>query len=278
MTTPMPPAQTPPVPPPSPSPSAPVATTVSPKPLAPAPSATATSTAEPKEPIREQDSPAPGGGVPWILLAAALTGLVAVVLAWAKARSEARARSRLFFAEAYQWYAAYKEFPYAVRRRRTTPRETAAAEERVRLSEAMREVQANIDYFRLWTALEDPAAGAAYATLLAQCRIVAGGSVREAWREPGTSRDADMNISPARVDLSSLQQYEDAYQSAVRAALGRWWWQRAPGPVDDGSDKEPSQPLRTPADGARRRGPGPQAADGPAPPVTTEGAAAARRR
>ncbi len=211
-----------------PSISPPVTTTAPPTLTAHAASATTTSTAEPKEPTPEQEASAPGGGIPWILLAAALTGLVAVVLAWAKARSEARARSRILFAEAYQWYAAYKEFPYAVRRRRTTPRETAGAEERIRLSEAMREVQAKLDYFRVWTALEDPAAGAAYATLLKQCRIVAGGSIRDAWLEPGTSRDPDMNIPPPRVDLRARESYEDAYQAAVRDALGRWWFQRQP--------------------------------------------------
>lgn len=245
MTTPMPPAQTP---VPSPSASAPVATTAPPTPTALATSATPTSTSELREPTREQDVAAPGGGVPWILLAAALTGLVAVVLAWAKARSEARARSRLLFAEAYQWYAAYKEFPYAVRRRRTTPRESAAADERIRLSEAMREVQAKLDYFRVWTALEDPAAGAAYATLLKQCRIVAGASIREAWREPGTRRDADMNIPPPRVDLSALQPYEDAYQTAVRDALGRWWWQCQPQPAPEKDDKLAATHDAAPAD------------------------------
>lgn len=249
MTTPMPPAQTPPTPPPCPSSSAAVATTLPPPPLTPVLSAATTSTSQPKEPVRGQDAPSPGGGVPWVLLAAAITGLVAVVLAWAKARSEARARWRLLFAEGYQWYAMYKEFPYAVRRRRTTPRETAAAEERVRLSEAMREVQAKLDYFRVWTALEDAAAGAAYATLLKECRIVAGGSVRGAWREPGTSRDADMNIPPERVDLQSLQPSEDAYQAAVRAALGRWWWQRAPNPSTTDQMRSATRPLKTPADG-----------------------------
>lgn len=241
MTTPMPPAQTPPVP--RPTPSASPVTSPTPAP-APATSGTTTSTSQPKEPTQQQDAPPPGGGVPYILLAAALTGLVAILLARAKTKNEARERSRLLFAEAYQWYAAYKEFPYAVRRRRTTPRETAAAEERVRLSEAMREVQSKLDYFRVWTALEDPAAGAAYATLLKQCRIVAGGSIREAWREPGTSRDADMNIPPERV-LRAQEPYEDAYQAAVADALARRWWRRRTTPPDDGPEKAPSRPPKT---------------------------------
>ena len=185
---------------------------------------TAASTSQSCQPT-ESPAAADPGGVPWVLLAAALTGLIAVGLARAKSRSESRERSRLLFAEAYQWYAAYKEFPYAVRRRRTTPRNSAPADERIRLSEALRTVQEKLDYFRVWTALEDKDAGAAYSRLLAELRKVAGGSIRAAWREPGATRDEDMNIPPSRVDLSALQEFETQYQDAVRTALRRRWWQ-----------------------------------------------------
>lgn len=196
--------------------------------LGPSPEAatagTAASTSQSCQPA-ESPAAADAGAVPWVLLAAALTGLIAIWLARAKSRSESRERSRLLFAEAYQWYAAYKEFPYAVRRRRTTPRNSAPADERIRLSEALRAVQEKLDYFRVWTALEDKDAGAAYSRLLAELRKVAGGSIRDAWREPGATRDEDMNIPPLRVDLSALQRFEKQYQDAVRTALRRRWWQ-----------------------------------------------------
>lgn len=186
-------------------------------------------TAATSAPATGRDAPATAGGgssaIPWVLLAAALTGLVAVGLARAQSRLESRERARLLFAEAYQWYAAYKEFPYAVRRRRTTPPATAPADERIRLSEALRAVQEKLDYFRVWTALEDEHAGATYSDLLQELRKVAGTSMREGWLGPGARTDADMNIGPDRVDLSALAPFEQAYQEAVRTALRRRWWQ-----------------------------------------------------
>jgi len=149
------------------------------------------------------------------LTAPALAAFVAVTLYVAKAWVDRRDRKRQLFAEAYQWYAAYKEFPYAIRRRRG---EDPGAE-RVRLSEAVREVQAKLDYFRVWTALEAPAVGAAYAELLDQLRLVAGGSMRQAWLEEPTSTDEGMNFPAGRVDLSALRPYEDHYLQAVRRHL-----------------------------------------------------------
>lgn len=194
----------------------------------PAPTATATATAPaPAGPGAAVTGPDAGSaGVPWVLLAAALTAAVAMALQRAKANNEARERARLLFAEAYQWYSAYKEFPYAVRRRRTGPPDTAGPDERERLSEAMREIQSRIDYFGAWTRLEDPGVGAAYARLVQRLREVAGASVRQAWLEPGAARDEDMNIPADRVDLSALKEAEDAYIAAVEAALGRRWWRR----------------------------------------------------
>lgn len=156
---------------------------------------------------------------PPALFAAALAAAVAMLLHLLKSRADERGRVRLLYSEAYEWYAAYKEMPYAIRRRRIDD----AAAERIRLSEIVREIQARLDHFKTWTALENRQVGAAYGTLLRELRRVAGTSMHDAWNEPGTATDSAMNIPPARVDLSALVPYEDAYLAEVRRALLPFW-------------------------------------------------------
>ena len=52
------------------------------------------------------------------VLAALLSACIAVWAARRKSREEERARQRDLFASAFKAYAAYKELPYAIRRRR----------------------------------------------------------------------------------------------------------------------------------------------------------------
>lgn len=63
-------------------------------------------------------------------LAAMLAGAVNVWMARRRSREEERARIRNTFAAAFEAYTAYKEFPYAIRRRRPDDPEA----ERIRLS------------------------------------------------------------------------------------------------------------------------------------------------
>jgi hypothetical protein len=161
-----------------------------------------------------------------VLSAAVIAALIAaginLWLARRKSQEEERARIRNTLAEAFQAYASYKEFPYAVRRRR----HDQAAEERIRLSEALREVQARLTYFEAWTKTENPEVGAAYAALIAELRKVAGGAIRQAWLDPPCTDDAGMNIPPDVVDLSALNPLEKAYLAAATrhlANLSKWW-------------------------------------------------------
>lgn len=156
---------------------------------------------------------------PPALLAAALAAVVAVLLHLLKRRADERARARVLYSEAYEWYAAYKEMPYAIRRRRADD----PAAERIRLSETVREIQARLDHFKTWTALENANVGAAYVDLLRQLRLVAGKSMHDAWNEPGTDTDGGMNMPVDRVDLAALAPYEDAYLAEVRRALLPPW-------------------------------------------------------
>lgn len=203
---------------PTPSPTAPASPTGATPTLTP-PAATTTITSTPTTVPATTVAPAASGGS---LTAAVLSGAVvaAVVSGWVNAalarrstRLEERARVRATLAEAYQAYADYKEFPYAIRRRR----HDQDAEERIRLSEEVRRAQSRLSYYQAWALAEDPETGDAYNQLVGQLRKVAGASMREAWREPALDNDAGMNIGPERVDLSELKPAEDEFLQAAKA-------------------------------------------------------------
>jgi hypothetical protein len=149
------------------------------------------------------------------VLAALVGAVVNTALARRKSLEEERARVRGTFAEAFEAVTAYKEFPYAIRRRR----DDKPAEERVRLSEAMREVQSRLSYYLAWTKAESDSVGDSYEDLIKNLKIVAGTACRDAWLAPAAHDDADMNIPPIVVDLSGLKTYEDAYIAATQAHL-----------------------------------------------------------
>lgn len=156
-------------------------------------------------------------------LAAMLTATITIWLARRKSREEELGRLRTAFAEAFAAHSAYKEMPYAIRRRRSD----ALAEERVRLSETLREIQANLSYHLAWTKIESETVGKAYADLIQELRKTAGMAMNAAWEAPPIESDAAVNIPPPVIDLSALQPLETAYIAAVRAHLRRltpWWY------------------------------------------------------
>lgn len=157
------------------------------------------------------------------VVAAIVSGLINTGLARRATRLEERARVRTTLAEAYQAYADYKEFPFAIRRRRRD----RSGEERIRLSEELRRVQSRLSFYQAWTRVENPATGAAYNDLVNQLRKVAGASMHAAWLESSVNKDADMNIGGDRVDLTALKAAEEAFLVAaedhVKAMTKPWW-------------------------------------------------------
>ncbi|MFW5471812.1 hypothetical protein ACOCJ5_00735 [Knoellia sp. CPCC 206450] len=149
------------------------------------------------------------------VLAAVIGAIVNTVLARRKSLEEERARVRGVFAEAFEAAAAYKEFPYSIRRRRHDEPEA----ERVRLAEAMSGVQAKLSYYLAWTTAESEQVGSAYADLVNELRRVAGSACHDAWLAPATTTDADMNIPLSVVDLRGIKPLEDAYVAASREHL-----------------------------------------------------------
>ena len=155
-------------------------------------------------------------------LAAMLAGAVNVWMARRRSREEERARIRNTFAAAFEAYTAYKEFPYAIRRRRPDEPEG----ERIRLSEALRVVQEKVNYYLAWTQAESADVGEQYAKLISEARRVAGRAMHDAWNDPPRATDPEMNIPPELVDLSQLAAAEAEFMQAVRqhlSSLTPWW-------------------------------------------------------
>jgi hypothetical protein len=155
-------------------------------------------------------------------LAAMVAGAINVWMARRRSREEERARIRSTFAAAFEAYTAYKEFPYAIRRRRPDDPEA----ERIRLSEALRAVQEKLSYYLAWTQAESAEVGQQYGELVAEARRVAGRAMHDAWNDPPRATDPEMNIPPEVIDLGQLEAAEVQYMQAVRnhlASLTPWW-------------------------------------------------------
>ncbi|WP_375401402.1 hypothetical protein [uncultured Amnibacterium sp.] len=133
----------------------------------------------------------------------------------ARTRAAERARLQVAFAEAFDVYTQYKEFPYAIRRRRADE----PAPERIRLSEELRHIQSRLSYYRALVLSEDVAAGLSYKTLLDQVRTVAGEAMKAAWQDAAASEDRDMVIPRSLINLGALTDHEDQYLKDVTARL-----------------------------------------------------------
>lgn len=150
-------------------------------------------------------------------LAAIVSALVTMLIARKKSLEEERARVRTIYAEAYQAVAAYKELPYAIRRRGRAQPEA----ERLRLSEDARKIQERLSYYRAWTQAESEHVGQVYAELVNQLRVTAGGACQQAWEDDPVSSDAEMNIGTGEVNLAAITPYEDSYITAFTIDIDR---------------------------------------------------------
>ncbi len=135
-----------------------------------------------------------------------------------RSATEQRSRRREHFAEAFAAVEAYKEFPFAVRRRQATSPEA----ERIRLSEALRAIQADLAYRTGWLETESIAVADAYRILCRETRRTAGAAIRDAWLVEPCTTDAGMNLPELAAQLAPLAASEAAYLREVRAALSPW--------------------------------------------------------
>ena len=164
--------------------------------------------------------------LPWPVVGAAVTGAVSIVLFvitnWWNGGRARLTRSRKVFSKAYATVQEYKEFPYVIRRRRTSVPE----EERMRISSELRRVQADLAFYSAWLRTESSHVHRSFSKLLEQLRRVAGAAMREAWLEPAAEDDSEMNMPD--LGLSALIPYETAYLEEVVDHLSIWprWLRR----------------------------------------------------
>lgn len=162
---------------------------------------------------------------PWsVILPAVLSGaVIAAVITFGgnyyfalrKTREETRERLRAMFAEAFAAYAAYREYPYVIRRRSADH----PADERIRISELIRATQERISYYLAATAAESDAVGAAYKNLIDRTRQVAGTAMKDAWQAPTITEDREVVIPRSVINLEELDTDATTYQKAVRDFL-----------------------------------------------------------
>lgn len=149
------------------------------------------------------------------VLAALVTGLILGIQARISRRAQLRERKQELLASAYEVSIQYAEMAYAVRRRRAD----TAAEERVRLSEQLRDIQARLTWHEAWVRFEAPEVGTAYDELVACTRTVAGRSMKDAWLSPPVADDTAMVIPTSVVDLRALADVRERYMAVVEAYL-----------------------------------------------------------
>ena len=151
--------------------------------------------------------------LPWPVVGAAITGAVSILLFvithWWNGQRARLTRSREVFSKAYAVVQEYKEFPYVIRRRRTS----APEEERIRISSELRRVQADLAFYSAWLMTESPRVHHSFSELTEQLRRVAGTAMHEAWLEPAAEDDSKMNMPD--MGLSALTPYESAYLKEV---------------------------------------------------------------
>jgi hypothetical protein len=154
----------------------------------------------------------------FIPLAVAAAGLFGVLLTlifnvWLANRE----RRRDLYAGGSAAVQSYKEMAFAIRRRNVDDR----AAERVRLSEAMREIQRDLSFHEALIGRERPGAvAAAYRELSAETRRVAGGIIKRSWDEEPVVSDREMHAPEIAEELGQLRGFEDAYLNAVAKAVG----------------------------------------------------------
>lgn len=118
-------------------------------------------------------------------------------------------RKRELFAQAFSAVTDYWEYAYVVRRRRSDQ----PAEERIRISEQLRETQKQISFHGAWLATEAPQVAEAYRELVSTTRAVIGPQIAEGWRSPAASVDSDMNING--IDRDGLDGAAERYLNAA---------------------------------------------------------------
>lgn len=152
-------------------------------------------------------------------ISAGVAATVGLLTLWVAGLRAERARRRELYGAALGAVMAYREFPYAIRRRRQEDEHRSA--ERVRISETLRDVQRDLSQYTALLQVERVGAVAnAYQQLVMKTREVAGGYMKDAWEAPPITSDREMNMQ-VPLNYSILDGYVQRYLDAIKHDL-RW--------------------------------------------------------
>jgi hypothetical protein len=151
-------------------------------------------------------------------VAAVIAAAASLLTLWVSGIRADRSRRRELYAKSLEAALAYREFPYVIRRRNHTD----LAAERVRISEALREVQRDLALCESMLRMERHAkVYVEYKHLVAKTRVIAGGYMRDEWDSPPITTDGQVSV-PGGFDYRGLAEQEKAFTDATAEAL-RWW-------------------------------------------------------
>jgi len=156
--------------------------------------------------------------IPLIAAAIALLGVLFTLIV--NGYRSNRARRRELFAHGWATVQSYKEMAFAIRRRSAAD----PAGERVRLSEALREIQHDVSFHEAMIG-RDPAddVASAYLELVKKMREIAGGIIKRSWDEPPITSDREIHAPEIAAELQALRPFEERFLDAFASAMKGWW-------------------------------------------------------
>ena len=174
--------------------------------------------------------------IPTPIIVAIISGAVSLAVlainSWLTGHRERTNRRRDMLSKAFSVAVSYREFPYVVRRRRSSSPE----DERIRISTELRKVQEDISYYSSWLTTESRHVSAAYDTLVSRLREVVGSEIHKAWMERAVESDAEMNMNDLGLGVLKVEEQAFLLEAAYHlSVLPRWfhrmlrrtdWWER----------------------------------------------------
>ena len=149
------------------------------------------------------------------VLAAVVTGLVAIATFRAERRLARSERLATAFAQAIQAVEDYMEAPYRIRRRPARD-----AQIRFALTSHVSEIQSRIAFHQAWMAVDASSVAVPYQRLVEAARVEAGVQMSYAWRGPATRADKDVPMGVRQPHPLSTEA-KTACLTAMRIELNR---------------------------------------------------------
>lgn len=153
------------------------------------------------------------------IIAGAVALLVALLSPAFTAAAERRLHKREVLVKAVGALAAYREYPYVIRRRD----ETDPPVERRRITGEIMAIQRELTEASIWIGAEAPKLYSDYIAAVGNHRRIAGALMTEAWRTPPANSDAGMNIADLHEKLEPLRAHDSVLAELIREEVSFSW-------------------------------------------------------